>query len=56
MSVGIETCCACCDKPVRITLDSDGAWDLERRESAPMVFHPEIDWTTFAKPTIVDDF
>ena len=56
MIVGIETSCVCCSKPLRITLESDGAWNVEPNDSAPMVFLPEIDWSTFTKPTIVDDY
>jgi len=56
VSAGIETNCACCDKPLRITLDSDGVWNVDQKEATPMVFHPEIDWSTFTKANIIDDF
>ena len=56
LSVEIETSCAHCDKEIRIRLDSDGAWSVKQKEAQILVFEPEVDWTTFTKPNIIDDF
>jgi hypothetical protein len=54
-NVGIETSCACCGKELGITVDNGGGWSVEQK-TTPLMFHPMIDWSTFTKPNIIDDF
>lgn len=56
LSVEIETSCTHCGKEIHIRLDSDGAWSVKQKEAQILVFEPEVDWTTFTKPNIIDDF
>jgi hypothetical protein len=56
LSVEIETSCTHCGKEIHIRLDSDGACSVKQKEAQILVFEPEVDWTTFTKPNIIDDF
>ena len=52
----IDTACAHCEAPMRLTVGSDGSYEVRERDASPLMFQPEIDWSTFDRPTIVDDF
>ena len=56
LTIDIETSCGHCDRKINIRLDSDGKWDLQQTDAAPLVFEPSIDWKTFTKPNIIDDY
>jgi hypothetical protein len=39
-----------------IVVDSELGHRIERGGSRPLVFEPEIDWSTFSEPTIIDGY
>ena len=48
----IETECAHCARPMRLTLGSDLKHQVDDGRARPLIFEPEIDWTTFVEPNI----
>ena len=56
LSAEIETSCVHCGQKLHIHLDSEGVWSVSQPGAAPLVFEPEVDWTTFTKPNIIDDY
>ncbi len=56
LSVEIDTSCAHCDKEIQIRLDSEGEWSVKQDDAQTLVFAPDVDWATFTKPNIIDDF
>jgi hypothetical protein len=56
LSVEIETTCAHCAHPLRITLDSDLHWSINEQGATPYIFMPTIDWTHFTASTILDAY
>ncbi len=53
LSVDIETECAHCHRPLRITLDSELWYSVEENDAQPLVFEPHVDWDTFTEPNII---
>jgi hypothetical protein len=49
----IDTVCAHCDEPIRLTIDSEMRYEIERAGSKPMFFEPQIDWPRFREPNII---
>jgi hypothetical protein len=56
LAVSIKTSCAHCDEPIHIDLDSELSWTVKESDADPLVFEPRIDWGTFRKPNIIDDY
>jgi len=54
--VSIETECAHCGQPLHISLDSGLKYRVEEKDARPLVFEPRLDWETFTKPNIIDDY
>ncbi len=52
----VSTECGHCGRPLHLVLDSQGGYRVEEEEAEPLVFQPEVDWRTFSKPTIIDDY
>jgi hypothetical protein len=53
MAVEIRSRCAESGSAIRIFVDSELKW---RAEGEPLIFEPAVDWATFTKPNIVDDY
>ena len=53
LSVTIETTCGHCDRPMRITVDSDMRYEVHNPGADPLVFMPDVDWQTFTEPNII---
>jgi len=51
--VEIRSRCAESGSPIRIFVDSELQW---RADGAPLIFEPAVDWATFTKTNIVDDY
>lgn len=56
LSVTIETECAHCSRPMRMTLDSELVHQVHEGGDEPLVFEPQVDWETFAEPNIIDAY
>ena len=54
--VEIRTACAHCGERLHITVDQDLRWKVRERGANPQLFIPHIDWSTFKRPNIIDDF
>ena len=56
LSAAIETQCAHCGQPLHLTVDSQMGYQVSETDAEPLVFRPEIDWSTFTEPNIIDAF
>ena len=56
LAVSIETECAHCGQPLHISVDSDLKYRVVDKDASPLVFEPRVDWETFTKPNIIDDY
>ena len=56
LSVDIETGCAHCARPFRLTADSELRLRVHDERAKPLVFSPQVDWATFQEPNITHAF
>ncbi len=56
LSARIRTICAISGQPLRLTIDSDASWRVDRDGAQPLLFVPSLDWKTFHAPHIIDDY
>jgi len=54
--VEIKTTCAHCREAIELVVDSALNYRIEKGGPRPLVFEPEIDWSTFKDPTIIDGY
>ena len=52
----IETKCACCSKPLSIDIDSKLNVQVHGSDAKPLIFMPDVDFTTLSVPSIIDAF
>jgi hypothetical protein len=52
----LETRCAYSGRALTLVISVDGDVDVREEGASPLLFEPEIDWTTFTKAHILDDF
>ncbi len=53
LTVEIQTTCAHCDQPMRLTVDSEMRYNVLTPGVEPLVFEPDLNWATFAEPNII---
>jgi hypothetical protein len=56
LEVEIKTTCAHCGQPIELVVDSELNYRIEKGGASPLVFEPEIDWSTFKDPNIIDGY
>jgi len=56
LEVEIETSCAHCESRMKIVVDSDLNYRILEGGPTPLVFEPEIDWSRFKDPNIIDGY
>jgi hypothetical protein len=56
LSVEIISSCAHCGDPIRLEVDSELNIQVIEGGPKPLVFEPEIDWSTFAEPNIINAY
>jgi hypothetical protein len=56
LSFLIETECAHCGKPIHIQIDSDLNYKVREVDASPLVFVPNVNFTTLKDPSIIDGF
>lgn len=56
LSVDVESECAHCGRPIRLTVDSELHFRPHDVASEPLVFSPQVDWATFEEPNITHAF
>ncbi|OGR24458.1 MAG: hypothetical protein A2277_05710 [Desulfobacterales bacterium RIFOXYA12_FULL_46_15] len=56
LKVRIETQCACCSEPLSIDIDSKLNVQVHNSDANPLVFIPDVDFTTLSDPSIINAF
>jgi hypothetical protein len=56
VSVYIESVCAHCARPLRLTVDHELRFQVHGAAARPLVFSPQVDWATFDEPNITHGF
>jgi hypothetical protein len=56
LTVTIESVCAHSGQPMRFTLDSEMRFSVDDPGAEPLVFMPQVDWTNFSEPNIIDAY
>jgi hypothetical protein len=56
LSVVIETVCSHCGRGMRIAVDSNMNISVPGGETKPLVFMPDVDWSSFTEHTIIDAY
>ncbi len=51
--VEIYTRCACCNREMRLTVNTDLESRVHTAGAIPLVFEPQVDWSTFTDPSII---
>ena len=52
----IETSCAHCDEAIVLAVDGELNFEVKKGGPDPLVFEPEVDWSEFNAPTIIDGY
>jgi hypothetical protein len=56
LQVKIETTCGHCGEKMELFVDSDLSYRVECGGPNPLVFEPDIDWSKFEDPNIIDGY
>jgi hypothetical protein len=56
ISLEIETKCKHCEQNLHILIDSNMEVSIREESVTPLVFMPDVDWSKFAWPTIIDAY
>ena len=56
LEVKINTTCAHCGEAMELIVDSELNYRIPNGGPSPLVFEPEIDWSEFKDPTIIDGY
>ena len=56
LTVDVETSCAHCAQPMRLTLDSDLNYQTKQEGCEPIVFIPDVNAYNLEDPNIIDAF
>jgi len=56
LEVEIKSTCANSGKAIELVVDSELNYRIEKGGPSPLVFEPEIDWSEFKDPTIIDGY
>ena len=56
LEVEIKTTCAHCGEAIELVVDSELNYRILKGGPSPLVFEPDIDWSEFKDPTIIDGY
>jgi len=56
LEVEIKTTCAHCGEAMELVVDSELNYRIDKGGPNPLVFEPDIDWSEFKDPTIIDGY
>jgi hypothetical protein len=56
LEVAINSTCAHCGEAIELAVDSELNHRILKGGPNPLVFEPEIDWSTFKDPNIIDGY
>ncbi len=54
--VEIKTTCAHCGEAMELVVDSELNYRIPKGGPSPLVFEPDINWSEFKDPTIIDGY
>jgi hypothetical protein len=54
--VEIKSTCAHCGMPMEIVVDSKLNYRIVKGDRSPLVFEPDVDWSRFKDPNIIDGY
>ena len=52
----IQSECADCGKEIHIQIDSDLNYSVSEPDAEPLIFVPQVDFSTLEEPSIIDVF
>jgi hypothetical protein len=56
LEVEISSTCAHSGEAIELVVDSELSYRIAKGGPEPLVFEPEIDWTTFKDPNIIHGY
>lgn len=56
LEVEITSSCAHCGEVIELVVDSELNYRVEKGGPSPLVFEPDVDWTGFKDPTIIEGY
>jgi hypothetical protein len=56
VSVTVDTSCAHCSRPMKIEIDSDLEIKVEDNDCEPIIFVPDVDFSTLEDENIINSF
>jgi len=56
LEVEIHSTCAHSGRPIQLLVDHDLNHRIVKGGRAPLVFEPEVDWSRFKDPNIIDGY
>ena len=56
LEVEIRSTCAHCGEAIELVVDSELDYRIEKGGPSPLIFEPEIDWSRFKDPNIIDGY
>ena len=54
--VEIKTTCAHCGEVMELVVDNELNCQTVKDGSTPLIFEPDVDWSEFKYPTIIDGY
>jgi hypothetical protein len=56
LTITIDTRCAHCGQEMRIQMDSQLRFSVSQAGASPLIFVPQVDFSTLEDPSIIDAF
>ena len=56
LAVEIDSSCVHCCEPIRLEVTSDLSHRVNEGCPLPLVFEPDVDWSTFSEPSIINAY
>jgi len=56
LSIEIQSACAHCGAKLHLEVDHELNATVREADADPLVFEPEIDWSRFREPNILDGY
>jgi hypothetical protein len=56
LEVEIKSTCAHSGEAIELLVDSELNFRIQKGGPSPLVFEPEIDWSSFTDPNIIDGY
>jgi len=56
LQVRIDSECSHCAKPLSFEVDDELRWQVRSSGASPLLFEPEVQWSTFRGQNIIHDY